>query len=423
MPYVTSDQFQQFTYPRGTGGRVVPVCNGYIYLGVADTDPMSPENQLDVYVIDEEGNRTQVGQPVRTNDSGVPVYNGSIFNPFIEESRYSISVLDSNKSEIYSESNQADAGLSDLLNYVCIELHLPTTEAGVSVDFLLENSSVDNKYGLVAPDGSVWINPGYSGTVTKIPAPFLGIVEIDRVNQALIKDRDENRYQPEYDYKVNNLVIGPNDEFFLALKNNGPSFGGAISPVDPDPSGTWKIRDFSFELDEYALLNGNEEENFSVKTATEDNQAVNLGQLKAVASSYFFFTAPVVIYPHTPLASGVLVDISVDGHDIPDGAAVFVNFTAYPDLEGTSQPNEDIYGLITHGDSPAMADRNNANFQAAGDDSGSRVYAASGQVIVKVFEQRIRVSRTEAGAPNRCYFSAAITGYLSTLKDPEEPEE
>ena len=54
------------------------VANGKIYIGKIDTDPVNPENQIQVYVENEDGSQVPVSQPIIINAAGYPVYNGQI---------------------------------------------------------------------------------------------------------------------------------------------------------------------------------------------------------------------------------------------------------------------------------------------------------------------------------------------------------
>uniref|UniRef100_UPI001FF2FC3E phage tailspike protein n=1 Tax=Escherichia coli TaxID=562 RepID=UPI001FF2FC3E len=54
------------------------VANGKIYIGKIDTDPVNPENQIQVYVENEDGSHVPVPQPIIINAAGYPVYNGQI---------------------------------------------------------------------------------------------------------------------------------------------------------------------------------------------------------------------------------------------------------------------------------------------------------------------------------------------------------
>lgn len=69
------------------------VANGKIYIGKIDTDPVNPENQIQVYVENEDGSRVPVSQPIIINAAGYPVYNGQIAK-FVTVQGHSMAVYD-----------------------------------------------------------------------------------------------------------------------------------------------------------------------------------------------------------------------------------------------------------------------------------------------------------------------------------------
>lgn len=69
------------------------VANGKIYIGKIDTDPVNPENQIQVYVENEDGSHVPVSQPIIINAAGYPVYNGQIAK-FVTVDNYSMGVYD-----------------------------------------------------------------------------------------------------------------------------------------------------------------------------------------------------------------------------------------------------------------------------------------------------------------------------------------
>ncbi|HGX0787645.1 TPA: phage tailspike protein [Escherichia coli] len=69
------------------------VANGKIYIGKIDTDPVNPENQIQVYVENEEGSHVPVSQPIVINAAGYPVYNGQIAK-FVTVKGHSMAVYD-----------------------------------------------------------------------------------------------------------------------------------------------------------------------------------------------------------------------------------------------------------------------------------------------------------------------------------------
>ena len=69
------------------------VANGKIYIGKIDTDPVNPENQIQVYVENEDGAHVPVSQPIIINAAGYPVYNGQIAK-FVTVQGHSMAVYD-----------------------------------------------------------------------------------------------------------------------------------------------------------------------------------------------------------------------------------------------------------------------------------------------------------------------------------------
>ncbi|EKG4606230.1 hypothetical protein O3J30_004175 [Escherichia coli] len=74
------------------------VANGKIYIGKIDTDPVNPENQIQVYVENEDGSHIPVSQPIIINAAGYPVYNGQIAK-FVTVQGHSMAVYDAYGSQ------------------------------------------------------------------------------------------------------------------------------------------------------------------------------------------------------------------------------------------------------------------------------------------------------------------------------------
>lgn len=68
--------------------------NGKIYIGLIDTDPKNPANQIQVYLENEDGSHVPVPQPILINAGGYPVYNGQVAK-FVTVQGHSMEVLDS----------------------------------------------------------------------------------------------------------------------------------------------------------------------------------------------------------------------------------------------------------------------------------------------------------------------------------------
>lgn len=71
---VVSMPSQQFTLAR----KFQAASNGKIYIGQIDKDPTLPENQIQVYLENEDGSTIPVAQPLIIGVGGYPIYNGQI---------------------------------------------------------------------------------------------------------------------------------------------------------------------------------------------------------------------------------------------------------------------------------------------------------------------------------------------------------
>lgn len=87
---VVSMPSQLFTLAR----KFQAASNGKIYIGKIDTDPTIPENQIQVYLENEDGSTIPVAQPLIINQAGYPVYNGQIAK-FVTVEGHSMAVYDS----------------------------------------------------------------------------------------------------------------------------------------------------------------------------------------------------------------------------------------------------------------------------------------------------------------------------------------
>ncbi|WP_421105446.1 phage tailspike protein [Serratia marcescens] len=86
---VVSMPSQQFTMARSFKA----ASNGKIYIGKIDTDPTIPENQIPVYLENEDGSHVQIAQPIIVNAGGYPVYNGQIAK-FVTVQGHSMAIYD-----------------------------------------------------------------------------------------------------------------------------------------------------------------------------------------------------------------------------------------------------------------------------------------------------------------------------------------
>lgn len=87
---VVSQPSQLFTLARSFKANA----NGKVFIGQPDTDPLDPDNQIQVYLENEDGSHVPVQQPIIINAGGYPVYNGQIAK-FVTVQNHSMAVYDS----------------------------------------------------------------------------------------------------------------------------------------------------------------------------------------------------------------------------------------------------------------------------------------------------------------------------------------
>ncbi|HCM3118739.1 TPA: hypothetical protein N3F57_002405 [Salmonella enterica subsp. enterica serovar Luke] len=80
------------------------VANGRIYIGKIDTDPVNPENQIPVYIENEDGTHVQIAQPLVINSAGKIVYNGQLVK-IVTVQGHSMAIYDAYGSQVDSISN------------------------------------------------------------------------------------------------------------------------------------------------------------------------------------------------------------------------------------------------------------------------------------------------------------------------------
>lgn len=92
---LVTSPYRPFTLPN----QFKAVFNGYIYCGTVDAvDPSV--SQVQVYLVNESGDKVPVAQPLRTNAGGFLVYNGQP-EKFVTDSNHSLLVRDSLGSQVW----------------------------------------------------------------------------------------------------------------------------------------------------------------------------------------------------------------------------------------------------------------------------------------------------------------------------------
>lgn len=98
---LVTSPFQPFTLPT----QFKAVFNGYIYCGTVDAvDPSV--SQVQVYLVNEDGSKTPVAQPLRTNAGGYLVYNGQPAK-FVTASNHSLLVQDAQQGHVWYAPDMA----------------------------------------------------------------------------------------------------------------------------------------------------------------------------------------------------------------------------------------------------------------------------------------------------------------------------
>jgi len=116
-------------FPDPTKGK--PVFNGSIFVGEPDTDPEVEGNQKQITLIQEDGTKVNVSQPVKTGAGGVPMYNGSPVRITVDNGFYSLKILNNAGSQVYYLFSSAD-----YLNFIShpVRVNMSTANTTISVD-------------------------------------------------------------------------------------------------------------------------------------------------------------------------------------------------------------------------------------------------------------------------------------------------
>lgn len=139
------------------------VANGKIYIGKIDTDPVNPENQIQVYVENEDGSHVPVSQPIVINAAGYPVYNGQIAK-FVTVQGHSMAVYDAYGAQQFYFPN--------VLKYDPDQF-----------EKRLASSGGDKLVGSSWGGGSVWEDYPYKGSVkpSKVIYPSMNTTQIQSI--------------------------------------------------------------------------------------------------------------------------------------------------------------------------------------------------------------------------------------------------
>lgn len=123
------------------------VANGRIYIGKIDTDPTIPENQIQVYLENEDGSHVPMAQPIMINAGGYPIYGGQIAK-FVTVQGHSMAIYDAYGSQQFYFPN--------VLKYDPDQLR---TDLAGPDGALLVGNAVDKRV-LAGPDGYNMVGAG-----------------------------------------------------------------------------------------------------------------------------------------------------------------------------------------------------------------------------------------------------------------------
>ena len=105
MSFTLQSPFIYFNNPNNSN----PVGLGNLYVGLPEEDPTIEANQVQVYVVDVDGNDVAVAQPIQLSAGGVPTYGGVPVQVKIDAQNVSIKVTNSIGAQVFYTKNYAPA--------------------------------------------------------------------------------------------------------------------------------------------------------------------------------------------------------------------------------------------------------------------------------------------------------------------------
>lgn len=166
---LVTSPYRPFTLPN----QFKAVFNGYIYCGTVDAvDPSV--SQVQVYLANEDGSRTPVSQPLRTNAGGYLVYNGQPAE-FVTDSNHSILVRDHIGSQIWYHPNMSSIDPQSLYNDLVGEGPLEERNGKIGLRDFISILDYGVKFDNGATDNTAALNAAFqSGLKIWIPDPGEG---------------------------------------------------------------------------------------------------------------------------------------------------------------------------------------------------------------------------------------------------------
>lgn len=203
------------------------VANGKIYIGKIDTDPVNPENQIQVYVENEDGSHIPVSQPIIINAAGYPVYNGQIAK-FVTVQGHSMAVYDAYGSQQFYFPNVLKYD-PDQLSVMLNLSWLRGMNGFLGGEVYPNKIGIDAKIGDLIPEGVRFVR--LDGTLMMMSTPLSSPLTITSYDSTVINDNIE-LYPISFFNEVNSgWKIAQNDAQLSRLLPLSGNIGIAYSPV------------------------------------------------------------------------------------------------------------------------------------------------------------------------------------------------
>ncbi|WP_236448317.1 phage head-binding domain-containing protein [Escherichia coli] len=203
------------------------VANGKIYIGKIDTDPVNPENQIQVYIENEDGSHVPVSQPIIINAAGYPVYNGQIAK-FVTVQGHSMAVYDAYGSQQFYFPNVLKYD-PDQLSVMLNLSWLRGMNGFLGGEVYPNKIGIDAKIGDLIPEGVRFVR--LDGALMMMSTPLSSPLIITSYDSTVINDNIE-LYPISFFNEVNSgWKIAQNDAQLSRLLPLSGNIGIAYSPV------------------------------------------------------------------------------------------------------------------------------------------------------------------------------------------------
>ncbi|HFO3226161.1 TPA: phage head-binding domain-containing protein [Escherichia coli] len=203
------------------------VANGEIYIGKIDTDPVNPENRIQVYVENEDGSHVPVSQPIIINAAGYPVYNGQIAK-FVTVQGHSMAVYDAYGSQQFYFPNVLKYD-PDQLSVMLNLSWLRGMNGFLGGEVYPNKIGIDAKIGDLIPEGVRFVR--LDGALMMMSTPLSSPLTVTSYDSTAINGTVE-LYPVSFFNEVNSgWKIAQNDTQLQRLIISGGSIKIAYSPV------------------------------------------------------------------------------------------------------------------------------------------------------------------------------------------------